>query len=108
MDDKLKQWRQQGKHLPDFLKDFHDQKDFFKFLHESLKIEEHELAKDINWVAGHSYVIDCFLWHCAKYGYTLQKSRAHQTFEDLDNALKAHNTYRNDMFMKAIMNIKTP
>ena len=48
MDKQLEQWRKDKKHLPDFLQDFHDQKDFFKYLHESLQLEEHELLKDVS------------------------------------------------------------
>ena len=102
MDKKLQQWREDGKHLPKFLKDFHDQKDFFKFLHESLKIEEHELAKYINWQAGHGYIIDCFLWHCAKFGYTLQKNKSNQEFENIEETISHYNKIRNDNFYKLL------
>lgn len=103
MDEKLKQWIDDGKHLPDFLKDFHDQKDFFKFLHETVKVEEHEMLKDINWIQGHCYIIDCFLRKLAKHGYTIQKSKSSQNFEDLDEAIKSHNKTQYEILMKAIL-----
>lgn len=106
MDNNLKMWRESGNYLPDFLKDFHDQKDFFKMMHETMKIEEHEYAKDINFVAGQCYVIDCFLYKLASYGYTIQKSRANQNFDDLDEAIMKNNEKREAHFMKLIMGNK--
>lgn len=103
MDDKLRKWRNDGKYLPEFLRDFHDQKDFFKFLHETMKIEEHAYAKDINFVAGQCYVIDCFLYKLAAYGYTLQKSRANQNFDDLEETISQKNKERQNMFHKALL-----
>lgn len=103
MDKKLQEWRDEGKHLPEFLRDFHDQKNFFKFLHETLTVDENELTKDINWMQGHAYLIDCVLWKLARYGYTLQKSRAKQNFEDLDEVIKRQTKLRNDMFTKALL-----
>lgn len=103
MDDKLKQWREDGKYLPEFLKDFHDQKDFFRMLHEKLKVEDHEMLKDVNWIQSHIYTVDFFLWYCAKFGYTLQKSRAKQNFDDIGVAISQVNEIRQDMFRKALL-----
>lgn len=107
MDQEFQVWRKEGKHLPDFLKDFHDQKDFFRLLHECLKIEEHEIAKDINWVEGHAYTIDCLLYFLAKFGYTLQKSRARQNFEDLGETIREQNRLRHEMFARALLSEKS-
>jgi len=60
-------------HLPDFLRDFHSQKDIFKTIHWLYSGKDH--AKEISWIDGHCYTIDWFLWFMAKHGYTLQKSR---------------------------------
>lgn len=103
MDNKLDAWRKEGKHLPEFLRDFHDQKDFFKFLHETLTVDENPLTKDINWMQGHAYLIDCVLWKLARHGYTIQKSRAKQNFEDIDEAISANNKSRNQMFTNVLL-----
>jgi hypothetical protein len=44
-----------------------------------------------------------FLWYCAKFGYTLQRSRAKQNFEDLDQAISANNNQRNDHFANLLL-----
>jgi hypothetical protein len=74
-----------GDYLPEFLKDFHDQKDFFKSLHHLY--QDSEGAEDRpNWREGHIYTIDWLLWFMASRGYTLQKCRRKNiTFKDLPN-----------------------
>ncbi len=102
MDQKLQDWRKEGKHLPYFLKDFHDQKDFFKFLHEFCDTQNHEMVKDISWVEGHVYSIDILLWCLARFGYTLQKNKTKVEFDDLDEMIKEFNLRRTDNFAKII------
>lgn len=63
------------KHLPAFLRDFHDQKDVFKAI-QWWRNKGHTTKQNIDWMAGHIYVIDTFLRFMAYHGYTLQKSRA--------------------------------
>lgn len=84
MSDKLTAWLKSGRYLPDFMRDFHDQKDVFKAIHEITRVEEHGYAKDIDWVAGQCYVIDIFLWWMARRGYTLQRSRVDMPFRNLN------------------------
>ncbi len=43
------------------MRDFHDQKDTFKALHDMVAVEKHDDCKDVSWVAGQCYVIDIFL-----------------------------------------------
>jgi len=102
MDDGLKQWRKDGKHLPYVLRDFHGQKDIFRAMHEMTEVDKNEYAKDISWVSGHCYVIDCFLWFMARHGYTLQRSRARIKFEDLGGNVEACNRHRQKMMGEAI------
>lgn len=72
--EKMNEFLLNGDYLPFFLKDFHDQKDFFKSMHHLY--QDSEGANDRpNWVNGHIYTIDWFLWFAASRGYTLQKSR---------------------------------
>jgi len=61
------------KYMPDEFKDFHDQKDLFKEIFGAYKSLEDQ---KINWVDAHCFVVDIFLWHLARKGYTLQKCRA--------------------------------
>jgi len=77
------------KHLPYFLKDFHDQKDFFKALHKWIQeSNNHELiAKCPNWVDGHVYTIDLVLAFFALHGYTLQKNKTKINFCDIHDTI---------------------
>lgn len=82
-DQKVEAWRRAGNYLPDFMRDFHDQKDLFKAIHQTIAVDKHEYAKSVDWTAGQCYVVDIFLWHLARHGYTLQKSRARLPFDDI-------------------------
>lgn len=103
MDKQLEQWREDKKHLPEFLKDFHDQKDFFKYLHEALRLHDHELLKDVSWIQNHVYTMDMLLFVLARYGWTLQRSRAHQNFDDLDSKIKEMNDYKSQQFNNLLL-----
>jgi len=69
----MKAWLKAGKHLPSFMRDFHDQKDLFKTVGG---YDRDDPYPDISWIDGHTYTIDRFLWWMAAHGYTLQKCRA--------------------------------
>lgn len=59
-----------GRYLPTFMQDFHDQKDFFKYLGS-----QPNTGVDISWMNCHVFVVDFFLWNAMReHGYTLQKS----------------------------------
>lgn len=104
MADPLLQWLKSGKHLPVWLRDFHDQKDTFKAIHEI--ISENESTKEINWREAHCYVIDVFLWFMACRGYTLQKTRTKLEFGDVRADVLAQKNRRNDAFTAALLKIK--
>ena len=108
MDKELQKWRDEGKHLPKFLRDFHDQKDFFKYLHDSIDTddEENKVFKEISAREGHIYCIDYVLYILAKYGYTLQKSRAQYSFENLSDSIEKNNEYRKELFTQAMLNLQ--
>ncbi len=90
MDSKTADWRKNGKHLPNFLRDFHDQKDLFRAIHETVNVESHPYAKDVDWITGQCYVIDVFLWFMARHGYFLKKSHAGGfAFDDIETTLAA-------------------
>lgn len=102
----LRNWLQDSKYLPEFLQDFHDQKDVFKLIHSECDIENNEYTKDISWVSGHVYVIDLFLWYMAKCGYTLQKSRKKLDFYDINQEIKENRQSRINSFSAMITNAK--
>lgn len=84
MGDALETWMKSGEYLPPPLRDFHDQKDLFKAIHDTINVGGHDYAKEVSWIAGQCYVIDIFLWFMAKRGYTLQRSRQRLPFRDLE------------------------
>jgi hypothetical protein len=73
-DMKLIAWLKSGKHLPAPMRDFHDQKNLFKSMH-ALYEGNDGCENTPNWVDGHIYIIDFFLWFMASRGYTLQRTR---------------------------------
>lgn len=81
--DATQKWLDSLKYLPEPLRDFHDQKEIFKAMHEIINVQGHDFARRVDWVAGQCYVIDIFLWFMARRGYTLQRSRAKVPFRDL-------------------------
>jgi len=83
-----KSWMKDGKYLPDFMRDFHAQKDLFKSMHQFINMDKNEYAKKVDWVTGQCYVIDIFLWFMGMHGYTLQKSRAVVDFLQLEKTLQ--------------------
>ena len=72
--DNMNKFLENGEYLPEFLRDFHDQKDFFKSMHY-LYQDSPNADNMPSWVDGNIYAIDWFLWFSASRGYTLQKSR---------------------------------
>lgn len=102
----LEDWRNEGKHLPEFLRDFHDQKEFFNFLHEFNDLHNHDMLKDIDPMKGHIYSLDVLLWSLARFGYTLQKSRAQVEFNDLDEMVKKFSAVRREKFFSILNNLE--
>lgn len=87
MNNQLKQWREDQKHLPEFMRDFHNCKSLFRGISEHIICDDDNPANQVNWRQAHCYTIDVFLWFMAKHGFTLQRSRARLEFEDLDALL---------------------
>lgn len=79
-----KEYVESGKHLPRFLRDFHDQKDFFKMVDLLYRTSEESLDMP-NWRESHCYVIDWFLWYLGQRGWTLQRSRANVEFKSMED-----------------------
>lgn len=80
----LTEWLQSGEYLPEFMRDFHDQKDVFKAMHNTItNANDNGNARD-----GHIYVVDTFLWYMARCGYALQKSRKQVEFKDINDDIE--------------------
>lgn len=87
------------------LRDFHDQKDIFKTVHDIVDVKNHEYAKDVSWIVGQCYVIDIFLWFMAKRGYTLQRSRTKLEFRDLEADVAACRNRSSQVFASIIQSV---
>ena len=83
MSDDLGEWLKSGDYLPDIMRDFHDQKDIFKAIHQTVDVEKHAYAGAVDWVAGQCYSVDIFLWWMAKRGYVLRRARHKKGFCNL-------------------------
>lgn len=96
--DKLSEWLASGEYLPHFMRDFHDQKDVFKAMHNTIK------NADVNGNPrdGHIYVIDTFLWYMARCGYTLQKSRKDVQFKDINDDIARYKSELSNAFSSMI------
>lgn len=91
---KLVEWRQDGEHLPDFMQDFHDQKELFK----TIGPMEGPSGRQVDWITAQCYTIDRFLWFMARHGYTLQKSRARLPFDDIATTLNEARNERQQQY----------
>lgn len=96
----LRAWLDSAEYLPEFMRDFHDQKDVFKAIHEL--VNAHDGTKAISWRDAHIYTIDVFLWFMARRGYTLQRSRVNCEFLDIRQTIADQNKARQDAFRAAL------
>jgi len=73
---KPNQYLKNQEYLPEFVSDFHDQKDLFKAIYDQYREgNQKKLLEDVNWVDAHVFTIDVFLWWMGEHGYKLQKIR---------------------------------
>jgi hypothetical protein len=92
MPDNLDAWMKEGRYLPEFMRDFHDQKDLFKAMDEVAQrsvTNGNAYIKDVSWIGAQVYTVDIFLWVMAKHGYTLQKTRKPFSFGDIREFMNA-------------------
>jgi hypothetical protein len=94
--DELREFVDNYKHLPTFMRDFHDQKDVFKTVGSGKS--PNPMNPTISVVDGMCYTIDKFLWVMAMHGYTLQKCRAKKPFQDIHESIKAREDKETEMF----------
>ncbi len=95
----IREWIRKNKHLPTFMRDFHDQKDLFKTMGG---LETKPPYPEITWMTVHISTIDKFLWWMAFHGYTMQKCRANQPFQDLHEAKEDRREKESEMFRKVL------
>ena len=96
--DRLSQWLTSGEYLPSFMRDFHDQKDVFKAMHNTItNANDNGNPRD-----GHIYVVDTFLWYMARCGYTLQKSRKEVPFKDMQDDIDRYKSEMTEAFAKTL------
>ena len=103
----VQEYLESGMYLPPFMRDFHDQKDVFKFLDDvqERSIEKHrngDRSDSVNWRTAQVYTIDIFLWVMARHGYTLQRSRKKLPFSDIDCTVGAENDRRRKEMAEAL------
>lgn len=89
-----KDFMEDALYLPPVMRDFHAQKDVFKLIHDKVDVTKHEYAGKVDWISGHCYVVDIFLWFMAKRGYTLQKSRMKVAFRNLQSDIEENEKTR--------------
>ena len=88
------EWLKSGKYLPAPLRDFHDQKDVFKAIDDTVKPDPTGVVQRPSWIDAHCYVIDVFLWYMARRGYTLQRTRRKGEYRNLAADIDACNQRR--------------
>lgn len=96
--DKLSDWLTSGEYLPHFMRDFHDQKDVFKAMHNTI----HNANENGDPRDGQIYVVDTFLWYMARCGYTLQKSRKDVPFKDMQDDIDRYKAEARNAFSSMI------
>jgi len=97
-DDPLYTWQKSGDYMPPEFRDFHDQKDLFNAMHNTIQnADENGNARD-----GHIYVVDTFLWYMARCGYTLQRCRRDLPFKDVNDDISRLERERAESFAKMI------
>lgn len=112
MSDEITEWLKTGNYLPPAMRDFHDQKDLFKTVHELVELsrlkhpDEHRL-ENMTWVDAHVYTVDIFLWFMARRGYTLQRSRQKLPFRDLYDDVQAHNNMMREKMASVLKDAMT-
>lgn len=96
----MEQWLESGEYLPEILRDFHDQKDTFKAIHQI--VDGNETVQKITWVDAQIYTIDVFLWFMARRGYQLQRSKQPFEFIDFDKTIESAKKERDQAFISLL------
>lgn len=101
-----KNMREDGKYMPDFLMDFHNQKDFFKVIFHFYELELAKQGKkapqDYNWQQLHIYSVDILFYCMIRFGYRLSRSRKRLPFLDYDTVEDKLRSYNRILFYSLI------
>lgn len=97
-DNPLYEWLKSGEYMPREFRDFHDQKDLFKAMHNTIQNAD----ENGNWRDGHIYVVDTFLWYMARCGYTLQRSRKKVPYKDMEDDIARYKQEMTEHLNKAL------
>lgn len=94
-------WIKEQKHMPGFMRDFHNCKELFRSAHTwaKQKPDDHYYMP---WQTAQVYVIDVFLKFMAYHGYTLQKTRIKHDFHDIHDTIEHYENERKDAFFAAL------
>lgn len=104
---KIENYRKEYCFLPEFMKDFHDQKILFRYIRSVIDHSEKDhILNVVDDYSAHIYIIDYFLYIMAKYGYTLQKSRMKFDFEDINESLKNFRNEEGKKMLGVLLNDK--
>lgn len=99
---KANEYVSSGEHLPDILKDFQDQKDFFKAIYAQWG-ENTDVLKAVTWMDAHVFTIDVFLHWAGLHGYKLQKSRAKNVdFYDIQETISTIKAKASERFAEML------
>ena len=101
------EWVKSGKHLPKFLRDFHDQKDVFKVIARLCPADDKD-PYYVSWVNAQCYTIDKFLRVMAFCGWTLQRTRHAEEFCDIDAEIKQMKDESADVLVKFLSDRRAP
>lgn len=91
-----------GKYLPPEFEDFHAQKDLFRAIHDVIAVDRKEYVKGVDWVTGHVYTIDVFLWFMAQHGWKLQKDRRRLKFNNINETVRGMKERRQKAFREML------
>lgn len=83
----IREYNQELKYLPDFMRDFHDQKDLFKCIQDWAQRNEDFDKLPNSWMDNHIFCIDYFLWFMSLHGYKLQQIRTNILVHDLSKSI---------------------
>lgn len=103
------EYNKEGKYLPDFMQDFHDQKDLFKAMHQLYKNRLQKELPAFNCVDSHIYTVDFFLWFMGLHGYKLQKIKTKGVeFFQINATIKSNKEKETKSFNDILSNSSIP
>lgn len=97
-------YRENARHLPVFMRGFHDQKILFNMINDLIDSSEKDhILNTVNPYHAHIYTIDYFLFIMFKYGYSLQKSRMKFDFLSIEDDMKDYRNKQHQNFKNMLL-----